>query len=58
LFAQHSGLHAFALAALERMHERAESGIAATGSDIASKTEIAILFSTTLTLIAQAAPDV
>jgi len=40
------------------MHDPAESGIAATGSDIASKTEIAILFSTALTPIAQGAPDV
>jgi hypothetical protein len=45
LFAQHPGLQAFSLATFERMHERGESGIAATGSDIASKTEIAILFS-------------
>jgi hypothetical protein len=58
LFAQHAGLQAFSLAAFERMHGPAESGIAATSSDIASQTEIAILFSTALTSIAQGAADV
>jgi len=58
LFAQHPGLQAFSLGAFDRMHAAAESGMAATGSAIASKTEIAILFSTPLTPIAQGAPDV
>jgi len=52
LFAQHPGLQAFSLGAFDRMHEAAESGMAATGSEIASKTEIAILFITALTWIA------
>jgi hypothetical protein len=49
LLAQHPGLQGFSLGAFERMHARAESGITATGSAIASKTETVILFSTALT---------
>jgi hypothetical protein len=49
LFAQHPGLHAFSLATFERMHVRAESGIAVTGSIIAITSDIAILLSTTPT---------
>jgi hypothetical protein len=47
LFAQQAGLHAFSLAAFERMHDRAESGVAATGSVTASKSENANLLNTT-----------
>jgi hypothetical protein len=43
LFAQHPGLHAFSLATFERMHVRAESGIAATGSAIATMSDMTIL---------------
>jgi hypothetical protein len=46
LLAQQSGLQAFSLGAFERMHVRAESGIAAMGNAIASKTEVRIRFST------------
>jgi hypothetical protein len=48
LFAQHPGLQAFSLAAFDRMHEGAESGIATTGSAIASKTDRTILLTTTV----------
>jgi hypothetical protein len=46
LFSQQPGLHAFSLATFERMHDRAESGIAAMGSVSASKTDMANLFNT------------
>jgi len=46
LLAQQSGLHAFSLGTFERMHDRAESGIAATGSVIASKSDITNLLNT------------
>ena len=46
LFAQHRGLQAFALATLERMHDCAETGIATTGSVIATKSDIANLLNT------------
>ena len=49
LFAQQCGLHGFSLAMFDRMHDRAETGIAVTGSVIPSKTAIAVLFSTALT---------
>jgi hypothetical protein len=49
LFAQHCGLHAFSLATLDRMHERAKAGIAVTESVIPSKNAIAVLFSIALT---------
>jgi len=47
LFAQQPGLQAFSLATFERMHERAESGIAATGNIAATMSDIAILLRTT-----------
>jgi len=43
LFAQHPGLHAFSLATFERMHVRAESGVAARGSAIATMSDMTIL---------------
>jgi hypothetical protein len=46
LFAQHSGLHAFALATLERMHACAETGIATTGNVIAIRSDIINLLNT------------
>jgi hypothetical protein len=46
LFAQHPGLHAFSLATFDKMHARAESGVAATGNIIATTSDIAILLST------------
>jgi L-aminopeptidase/D-esterase-like protein len=49
LFAQQPGLQAFSLATFERMHDRAETGVAATGNVIATKSDIAILLSTALT---------
>jgi len=48
LFAQEPGLHAFSLGAFERMHIRAESGVAAIGSAIASMTDKTILLTTTV----------
>ena len=42
LLAQQLGLHAFWLAAIETAHDRAETGIAATGSIIATASEIVI----------------
>jgi hypothetical protein len=49
LFIQHAGLHAFSVVPLETKHDRAASGIAATGSITATASDIAILLSTTLT---------
>jgi hypothetical protein len=49
LFMQHAGLHAFVLTALETTHDRAASGIAASGSITATASDIAILLSTALT---------
>jgi hypothetical protein len=49
LFAQHPGLHAFWLATFERMHVRAESGIAATGSAIATMSDMTILLTIAVT---------
>jgi len=46
LLAQQAVLHAFSLAAFERMHDRAENGIPTTGSVMASKADIANLFNT------------
>jgi hypothetical protein len=46
LFAQEPGLHAFSLEAFERMHVRAERGVAAIGSAIARRTDRTILFIT------------
>jgi hypothetical protein len=48
LFMQHAGLHAFSLAAVETTHDRAASGIAATGSIITAASDITILLSTAL----------
>jgi hypothetical protein len=41
LFAQHAALHAFSLATFERMHGRAEIGVATTTNAATSKTDIA-----------------
>ena len=49
LFAQHPGLHAFSLATFERMHVRAESGVAATGSTIATMSDMTILLTIAVT---------
>jgi hypothetical protein len=46
LLAQQFGLQAFSLGAFERMHVRAESGVAAIGSAIASMSDRTILFTT------------
>jgi hypothetical protein len=46
LLAQQAGLHAFSFAPFERMHDRAESGIAATGNIVATTSEITLLLST------------
>lgn len=51
LFAQHPGLHAFSLATFERMHVRAESGVAVTGTAIATMSDITILLTTAVTFI-------
>jgi hypothetical protein len=52
LFAQDPGLQARSTGALVRMHDRAETGVATTGSIIASKTDIANLLNTVHTLLA------
>ena len=46
LFAQHPGLHAFSLATFDKMHVRAESGVATNGSAIAMTAEMAVLLRT------------
>jgi hypothetical protein len=43
LLAQHAGLHAFSLATFDKMHARAESGVAATGNIIATMSDMTIL---------------
>jgi hypothetical protein len=50
LFAQHPGLHAFSLATFDKMHVRAESGVATNGSASAMTAEIIVLVSTASTL--------
>jgi hypothetical protein len=50
LFAQQPGLHAFSLATFERIHDRAESGVATIGSVIATITDMTVLPSTALAL--------
>jgi hypothetical protein len=49
LFAQQAGWHALSPATFERIHERAETGIAATTVAIATSTDMAILLRTSLT---------
>jgi hypothetical protein len=49
LFAQQPGLQAFSLATFERMHDRAESGVAAMGSTIATMSDMTSLLTIALT---------
>jgi hypothetical protein len=49
LLPQQPGLHAFWAGALVRMHDRLEPGTAVTGMATASKTAMAVLFSTAVT---------
>ena len=46
LLAQHAGLHALTLATFERIHDRAETGIAAMTVAIAITSDMAILLRT------------
>jgi hypothetical protein len=46
LVVQHPGLHAFSVATVEAVHDRAESGIAATGNITAIASDTVILLST------------
>jgi hypothetical protein len=46
LFAQHAGLHAVSLATFERIHDRAETGVAAMRVAIATTSDMAILVRT------------
>ena len=57
LLAQQSRLHIFSLATFERMHDCAATGIAATGSIIASKIAMGHLLNTAH-LLAHGAPAV
>ena len=49
LLAQQCGLHAFSLATFDKIHVRAESGVAANGSSVATITDIKVLPSTAFT---------